>query len=97
MRNRAPLVLLLILLAVPFIGQSTSSSTDIRVALLEQTQRQQDQHIEYQDKQIDQMRDQLSEVKTELSQILGFGLGIGSLLSIAQLAQIVFTLRGKPR
>lgn len=96
MRNKAHFVLLFLFLATPFVGQS-ANGTDIRMALLEQTQRQQDQHIEYQDKQIEQMREQLSEIRNELSQIRGFGLGIGSLLSIAQLAQIIFTLRGKPK
>lgn len=96
MRLKVPFVLLFLLLAAPFVGQTTGGN-EVRIALLEQAQKQQDAHMEYQDRLIDQTRGQLSEVRNELSQIRGFGLGIGSLLSIAQLTQILLGLRGKSK
>jgi len=94
MKNRAFFVLLLLMFIAPLVGQ-TANGSDVRLALLEQGQRQQDAHMEYQDKVLDQLREQIAEIRNEQAQIRGFGLGIGALLGIAQLIQVLLQLRIK--
>lgn len=71
----------------------TSPSTQI--ALLEQRSDQMDHHLENIDKNIQSNQEEINELRSDQSQIRGIGIGIGALISLFQLIQVVLQLRIK--
>lgn len=94
MRKKFPLVLLVLFTLFPLAGQITNN-IDIRTALLEQSQAQQESHMAEEDRRLEQNRKEIEEIKSELAQIRGFGLAIGSILGLLQLVPILLNLRTK--
>lgn len=96
MKVKWPLVLLLLLCASPSFPQTTNA-LDTRMALLEQTQQQQDEHMRDQDRRIEKIQGQVNELASEQAQNRGVGLTIMAILGLLQLVPVLMNLKSKQK
>jgi hypothetical protein len=74
---------------------SINANTSVQVALILQRAEQVERHLEAIDAREELDNRRINDAENELSQIRGFGIGIGALLSLFQVIQVILQLRLK--
>lgn len=71
------------------------ASPSVELALLQQREDQIDRHLESIDRNIEAEQQRINELQSDQSQIRGIGIGIGALIGLFQLIQVILQLRSK--